>query len=305
MSDKAKSEIKKSKRIASKYTKQAAKIIQPKQPETVDNLELALLVSLRSPDPHRILGAHSTSKGIVIRAFRPEAEKVDVIVGRKRGQSLEKIHPAGLFEVVLPRLTSIPEYRLQVHESGRASSFRDPYSFLPTLGDLDLHLFAEGRHEAIYEKLGSHVHNAGKDLGVSFAVWAPHAEGVSVVGSFNNWRAAPHQMRKLAGSGIWELFIPDLAPGSLYKYEIRAPGYPPFLKSDPYAFYMEVPPNTSSIVYQPTYKFRDQKWLKQREGREHYKLPLSIYELHFGSWRRFLEEDNRPFQYREMAPVLA
>ena len=271
----------------------------------IDDHEIGLLVSLRHPDPHRILGAHPTANGIVIRAFRPGADKVEAIVGRKRGQVLEKIHPAGLFEVVLPDLTSIPEYRLQIHEGGGIISFRDPYSFLPTLGDLDLHLFAEGRHEAIYEKLGSHMRKVGQDTGVSFAVWAPHADGVSVVGSFNNWSAAPHQMRKLGGSGVWEVFIPDLGPGNLYKYEIRAPGYPPFLKSDPYAFYMEVPPSTSSIVYQPTYKFRDQKWLTQRDKREHYRLPLSIYELHLGSWRRFLEEDNRPFQYREMAPVLA
>ncbi len=305
MSNEAKPVNKKSKRSAPKSSKQAAQISQPEQPEAIDNVEIGLLVSQRQADPHRILGAHLTANGIVIRAFRPEATKVKVIVNRKRGLDLEKIHPAGLFEVVLPGLTSIPEYRLQVHEGGRVIAFRDPYSFLPTLGDLDLHLFAEGRHEAIYEKLGSHVLKIGKDTGVSFAVWAPHAEGVSVVGSFNNWRAAPHQMRRLGGSGVWELFIPELAPGSLYKYEIRAPGLPPFLKSDPYAFYMEVPPNTSSIVYQPTYRFRDQKWLLQRESREHFRLPLSIYELHFGSWRRFLEDDNRPFQYREMAPVLA
>ena len=272
---------------------------------TVDTSEIRLLVGLRHPDPHRILGAHPTAAGVVIRAFRPGANKVEVIVGRKPGQALEKIHPAGLFEILLPDLTTVPEYRLQVYENDRVTSFRDPYSFLPTLGDLDLHLFAEGRHEAIYEKLGSHVHKVGKDTGVSFAVWAPQAAGVSVVGSFNDWKAAPHQMRRLGGSGVWELFIPHLAPGCLYKYEIRAPGLPVFLKSDPYAFYMEVPPNTSSIVYRPAYKFRDQKWLQQRENREHYRRPLSIYEVHFGSWRRFLEDDDRPFQYREMAPLLA
>ena len=275
------------------------------QPESVDTHELRLLVSQRHADPHRILGAHPTPQGIIIRAFRPEAESVAVLVGRKRPQALQKIHPSGLFELLLPGLTTVPEYRLQVHEAGRIQSFRDPYSFLPTLGDLDLHLFAEGRHEAIYDKLGSHVQKFGKDTGVSFAVWAPQAEGVSVVGTFNDWKAAPHQMRRLGGSGVWELFIPNLVPGTLYKYEIHAPGCPPFLKSDPYAFYMEVPPDTSSIVYQPKYKFRDQKWLEKRSRREHYREPLSIYEVHFGSWRRLLEENNRPFQYREMAPLLA
>ena len=305
MSNKAKLSTKKGKGGPAKSSKRPAKAPQPTQREAVDSVEIGLLAALRHPDPHRILGAHPTSAGIVIRAFRPEAEKVAVVVGQKRAQNLERIHPAGLFEILLPSLTTIPAYSLQVHERGRVSSFRDPYSFLPTLGDLDLHLFAEGRHEAIYDKLGSHVHKIGKDTGVSFAVWAPQAEGVSVVGSFNDWKAAPHQMRRLGGAGVWELFIPNLAPGTLYKYEIRAPGYPAFLKSDPYAFYMEVPPNTSSIVYQPAYKFRDQKWLSQRQNREHYRQPLSIYEVHFGSWRRFPEEDNRPFQYREMAPLLA
>src|SRR5688500_19997744 len=184
MSDKAKSVNKKSKRSASN-AKRAAKPSSPKQAEVVDSLDIGLLISLRHPDPHHILGAHPTPDGIVIRSFRPEADKVEVIVGRKRGQDLERIHPAGLFEGVLPGLTSIPEYRLKVHEGDRVISYRDPYSFLPTLGDLDLHLFAEGRQIAIHAKLGSHLHKMGKDKGVSFAVWAPHAEGVSVVGSFN------------------------------------------------------------------------------------------------------------------------
>ncbi|MGI8733868.1 MAG: 1,4-alpha-glucan branching protein GlgB [Pyrinomonadaceae bacterium] len=277
---------------------------QPKS-DSIDGTEIHRLVSLRHSNPHQILGACPTPEGIVIRAFRPEAEQVEVLIGSKRPRSLVKIHPAGLFEILIPRLEEIPDYRLQIKEAGRSEVFRDPYSFLPTLGDLDLHLFAEGRHEAIYEKLGSHVRKIGKVNGVSFAVWAPHAEGVSVVGTFNGWRGSTHQMRMLGGSGVWELFIPGLEAGALYKYEIRTSGDPSFLKADPYAFYMEVPPNTSSIVYQPAYKFRDQKWLKQRQNLEHYRRPLSIYEVHFGSWRRVLEEDDRPFRYRELAPILA
>lgn len=298
-SEKTPPAAKSGKRAGSKKTRQQT--LEP----TIDAAEINLLVALKHPDPHRILGAHSTPDGIVIRAFRPEAEQVEVLVGRKPPQSLTKIHPGGLFEVLLPGLKKIPDYRLQVRQHGSTTALRDPYSFLPTLGDLDLHLFAEGRHEAIHEKLGSHVRKMGKVSGVSFAVWAPNAEGVSVVGSFNSWRGATHQMRMLGGSGVWELFIPELEPGALYKYEIRARGYPAFLKADPYAFYMEVPPNTSSIVFQPAYKFRDQKWLQQRKDQEHYRQPLSIYEVHFGSWRRLLEENNRPFQYREMAPLLA
>jgi 1,4-alpha-glucan branching enzyme len=207
-------------------------------------------------------------------------------------------------------------------------------SIPPTLGELDLHLFGEGRHEIIYEKLGAHPITHEGVEGVSFAVWAPAAERVSVVGNFNDWDGQPHPMRRLGDSGVWETFIPKLRAGELYKYEIKAPGLPVFLKADPYASYAEIPPATSSIVYESKYRFRDARWLKKRAGREHFRQPLSIYELHFGSWRRKVgqafvpvpeklgehsqkrdrleslsyqntEEENRPFTYREMAEPLA
>ncbi len=173
------------------------------------------------------------------------------------------------------------------------------------LGDIDLHLFGEGRHEEIYKKLGAHVTTVARKKGVAFAVWAPQATGVSVVGDFNSWDGRRHQMQMLGSSGVWELFIPGLTVGSLYKFEIRAPHSPPFFKADPYAQYTEVPPDTSSVVYSSKYKFRDAKWIKSRTGREHYRQPLSIYEVHFGSWRRNIEDENRPFTYREMAEPLA
>jgi 1,4-alpha-glucan branching enzyme len=173
------------------------------------------------------------------------------------------------------------------------------------LGELDLHLFGEGRHEQIYQKLGAHAINHEGINGVSFAVWAPAAEQVSLVGNFNAWDGTQHPMRRLGSSGIWELFIPNLAQGELYKYQIKAPGLPAFLKADPYSSYAEEPPDTSSIVYESKYRFRDSRWLKKRAGREHFRKPLSIYELHFGSWRRRVEEENRPFGYREMAEPLA
>ncbi|HEV7474860.1 MAG TPA: 1,4-alpha-glucan branching protein GlgB [Pyrinomonadaceae bacterium] len=203
-----------------------------------------------------------------------------------------------------------------------------------TLGELDLHLFGEGRHELIYEKLGAHPSIHEGEKGVSFAVWAPAADRVSVVGNFNVWDGADHPMRRVGNSGIWKTFIPKLQSGELYKYEIKAPGLPKFLKADPYASYAEIPPDTSSVVYESSYQFRDSKWIKQRAGREHFRQPLSIYEVHFGSWRRkvgpaFLpvpdpledpsnqtkkkdrleslsnSEQNRPFSYREMAGALA
>ena len=175
----------------------------------------------------------------------------------------------------------------------------------PTVGELDLYFFGEGKHEEIYQKLGAHVTKLGSTSGVAFAVWAPQAASVSVVGDFNGWNGSAHQMRTLGNSGVWELFIPNLTGGMLYKFEIHTHTGHTILKADPYAQYTEVPPNTSSIVYESKYKFRDAKWLKARAGSEHWRRPLSIYEVHFGSWRRRIEEENRPFSYREMAEPLA
>jgi 1,4-alpha-glucan branching enzyme len=174
----------------------------------------------------------------------------------------------------------------------------------PTLGELDLHLFGEGKHERIYEKLGAHVVNHEGASGVAFAVWAPNAKSVSVVGNFNEWKGEKHQMHRLSGSGVWELFIPGLREGELYKYEIRS-GRQTFLKADPYASMMEVPPNTSSIVFKSKYKFRDRSWLTRRKKRQAWREPLAIYEVHLGSWRRNIEDGNRPLTYREAAPLLA
>jgi 1,4-alpha-glucan branching enzyme len=178
-------------------------------------------------------------------------------------------------------------------------------SMSPTIGELDLHLFGEGKHEEIYQKLGAHVAKVGRTPGVNFAVWAPQAASVGVAGDFNGWNGHAHQMQPLGNSGVWQLFVPKLTPGTLYKFEIRTPNGQKILKADPYAQHAEAPPNTSSIVYDSNYKFRDPKWIKSRAQKEHWRLPLSIYEVHFGSWRRNLEEENRPFNYREMAEPLA
>lgn len=174
----------------------------------------------------------------------------------------------------------------------------------PTLGDIDLHLFGEGKHERIYEKLGAHCRTHEGKRGVSFAVWAPAADQVSVVGTFNDWDARKHPMRRLGSSGVWETFIPALRGGELYKFAITTAGAQVF-KADPYALMMEVPPNTSSIVYQSKYKFGDRMWIKNRAKRHAWRESLSIYEIHLGSWRRVTEEENRPLTYREMAPLLA
>ena len=171
-----------------------------------------------------------------------------------------------------------------------AQTSAKPHSYSPTLGDIDLHLFAEGRHERIYEKLGAHLLTLDTVEGVTFAVWAPNAERVTVVGTFNDWDGTKHPMRLLGGSGVWELFIPGLKAGELYKYEIKSQLAPRFLKADPYAAFAEVPPNTSSVVYESKYRFRDSAWVKKRANVEYFRRPMSIYELHFGSWRRVVDE---------------
>ena len=157
-------------------------------------------------------------------------------------------------------------------QSKTSSSANAPANFSPTLGELDLHLFGEGKHERIYDKLGAHLITHEGKRGVAFAVWAPNAKNVSVVGNFNEWNGTKHQMRWLGSSGVWELFIPGLREGELYKYEIRA-GRQTFLKADPYASMMEVPPNTSSIVFKSKYKFRDRGWLTQRKKRQSWRDP--------------------------------
>src|SRR5712664_1041696 len=179
-----------------------------------------------------------------------------------------------------------------------------PDEFAPTLGELDLHLFGEGKHERIYEKLGAHLITHEGQHGVAFAVWTPNAKSIAVVGNFNEWNGAKHQMRLLGSSGVWELFVPALGAGELYKYEIKH-GRSKFLKADPYAFMMQVPPETSSITFKSSYKFQDRAWMTRRKKRRAWREPLSIYEVHLGSWRRITEEKNRPLTYREIAPLLA
>jgi 1,4-alpha-glucan branching enzyme len=272
----------------------------------VSRVELERLLALNSPDPHSVLGAHPTPHGVILRAFRPEAERVEVLPEGESPREMSRMHPAGFFELLFEDRAELFPYQLRVHyHGGNVFTHRDPYAFLPALDSLDEHLFGEGRHWRLYEKLGAHVHDMGGTGGVSFAVWAPSADGVSVVGDFNNWDGRLHQMRRLGVSGIWELFIPDLSSGALYKYEIHRRGGLAFLKADPYALYTEVPPATSSIVFAPSYQFTDHEWMERRASEDHLRRPLSIYEVHLGSWRRIVEQGNRSLTYRETAPALA
>ena len=263
------------------------------------------LVEGRLADPHSLLGAHSQNGAVVVRAFRPEAESVKVRVEGAEPVELERAHPAGLFEGTLDGAELPLRYRLEVsYPEGATLVVDDPYAFPPTLGELDLHLASEGRHERIYERLGAHVREVDGVVGTSFAVWAPSARSVSVVGDFNLWDGRLHPMRSLGASGIWELFVPGLADGDHYKYEVRTQAGEVKLKTDPLAFATEVPPKNASIVYRSTHDWGDQQWLEQRRDADALVAPVSIYEVHLGSWRRHVR-DNSPLGYHELADELA
>jgi 1,4-alpha-glucan branching enzyme len=276
----------------------------------VDSLSPALraLVEARTGDPFALLGPHRLGDATVIRTLQPAARSVDVrLMATGDLRPMQKIDPAGLYEVRLQSNTpneGVPDYRLHVAFPGdHTVDIDDPYRYGPVLTNFDLHLFGEGTHRRIYEKLGSHRITVGSTVGVHFAVWAPNAERVSVIGDFNGWDGRVHPMRALVPSGVWEIFIPDLPDGQKYKFEIRARRGPILKKSDPYAVAFEVPPQSASVVRDISgYLWRDERWMESRPDRNRwFDRPMAIYEAHLGSWARVPEEGNRFLTYRELA----
>jgi 1,4-alpha-glucan branching enzyme len=257
-------------------------------------------------DPHAVLGAHPQDGGVVVRAFRPDASSVVVKPEGADPVELREAEPPGLFEGVLEGVSAPLRYELEVsYPDGNTFTLRDPYAFLPTVGELDLHLAGEGRHERLYEKLGAQVREIDGVVGTSFAVWAPNARSVSVVGDFNLWDGRLHPMRSLGSSGVWELFVPDVGPGQRYKYEIRTQDGELRLKADPVAFAAERPPQTASVIHRSDYDWRDEEWLERRRRSQPLREPVSIYEVHLPSWRLNPLEHNRPLRYLELAEELA
>ncbi len=249
--------------------------------------------------------------GVAARAFISGAsgcEVVDLDTQPPKSYVMTRIAPEGLFEVFIPKRSDVFRYQLRAtYPNGELRQFFDPYCFLPTVSDQDLYLFNEGNEHRIYHKLGSHVRDLGGVPGVSFAVWAPSAARVSVVGNFNRWDGRYHPMRSLGASGVWELFIPGLAEGELYKFEIRDQLGNIHLKTDPYGTYFEPAPNNAAIVYN-TRKFQwtDDAWLnRRRDQAATLDRPMSIYEVHLGSWKRMPEDAGRPLTYRELGQQLA
>ena len=267
--------------------------------------DLKRLLALRHSDPHSILGAHLITAGVVVRTYRPGAEKAMLIQDGHEPREMVERPEKGIFEIVVAGRRETFPYQLRVfYPGGRVFTLRSSYSFLPTLGELDLYLFREQKHERAYEKLGAHVREIEGVAGVAYAVWAPNASGVSVVGDFNGWDGRLNMMRMLGGSGIWESFVPDIKPGTRYKYEIRTADGALLLKTDPYATEMEIPPGTASVVFNSQHTYYDGAWLEARGNHDPLRQPLSIYEVHLGSWRRVPEQGNRSLTYREMAHQL-
>jgi 1,4-alpha-glucan branching enzyme len=277
---------------------------------TIAPTELESLVRREHSNPHAVLGAHPDADGVVIRALRPGASSIMASVEGGDGATveLEQIHPGGVFEGVLEGGELPLRYRLEV-DYGDAGPFTidDPYSFLPTLGELDLYLIGEGRHEEIYQKLGSHPMEVAGVEGTAFAVWAPSARAVSVVGDFNSWDGRLHALRSLGSSGVWELFLPEVRPGARYKYEILGADGELVLKADPYAQEAEIPPKTASVVFHSRHRWspEDGEWLSRRATSQALGDPVSIYEVHLGSWRLNTLEGNRSLLYPELADELA
>ena len=252
--------------------------------DPVSHAEIDAILAGQHHDPHSVLGAHPAPDGTVIRALRPLATSVAAVLPGGARHPMSHLHE-GVFSVTVPVPHEVAGgYRLAVsYASGPEVIVDDPYRHLPTLGELDLHLIAEGRHEQLWRALGARVlANLG---GTSFAVWAPNAAGVRVIGDFNHWDGRAHPMRSLGGSGVWELFIPDVRPGARYKYEIRGRDGSWHRKADPMATCTERPPATASVVYESGYRWNDDAWMTARAQREPLREPMSVYEVHLGSWR--------------------
>ena len=282
---------------------------EPRNSGLTDPADVAALVASDHRDPFGVLGPHPAGDGTVLRCFRPDAvavEAVDPDSGTVLGR-LERCHPDGVFHGRIDRPYPL-RYRLRIDygPAGGIWEIEDPYRFPSSFGELDLHLLGEGTHLELYSRLGAHPRTLEGVDGTVFAVWAPNARRVAVVGDFNSWDGRLHPMRLHPGIGVWEIFLPGVGPGAAYKFEIRGPGGDLLpLKTDPFAFRAEHPPKTASIVHGlPDYGWDDAEWLARRAAAQRRDAPISIYEVHAGSWRRVPEDGGRPLSWRELGDQL-
>jgi 1,4-alpha-glucan branching enzyme len=267
--------------------------------DLIDWRDLKRLADGTHHNPHSVLGAHPHPDGTLIATLRPHADGVRALIG---GVEYPLSHiDIGVFAAIVP-ITDLVDYRLVVdYPGGHQLTTAEGYRFLPTLGEVDLHLFNEGRHERLWEILGAHRRSYttpdGEVAGTSFAVWAPNARGVTVIGDFDGWGGHSAPMRALGSSGVWELFLPDVADGTLYKYRVHGGDGRTVDHADPMAFATEHPPATASVVTTSGYRWNDAEWLRERAQSRPWAAPVSMYEVHLGSWRPGLN-------YRELATQL-
>jgi 1,4-alpha-glucan branching enzyme len=257
-------------------------------------------------DPFSVLGPHKVGDDVEIRVFRPDARAIEVVLDREPDKpiAVERSDEEGFFCATVPSAERDVPYHLRIVKLGGSEELtRDAYQYGPIMGDVDLHLFSEGKHWKIYEKLGAHLRTIGDATGVYFAVWAPNAHRVSVVGDFNDWDGRVNPMRKLVSAGVWELFLPGIKQGTHYKFEIRTQTDAVMLKSDPFAFFNQHGKSTASLVYDlERYTWSDADWIEARQKKNWPQSPISIYEVHVGSWRR--KEGNQQLTYLELANTL-
>ena len=271
--------------------------------------ELESLTQAKHRSPHQLLGMHplGDGSGVVVRAFLPNAAAVEIAPTHEKKKpqiKLERLDDSGLYEGVSIGAQHVYAYDLVITDyQGHVRRTRDAYSFLPTLGATDLHLFGQGDERRIYEKLGAQLRVIDGVPGTSFAVWAPNAQRVSVVGEFNSWDGRYHALRLLGASGVWEIFIPGVGEGALYKYEIKDAHGSVSLKTDPYGFFFEPAPKNASIVWDNRkFKWTDADWMKQRGQQDPLRARMSIYEIHLGSWMK--KSATESLSYRDIAAPL-
>ncbi len=274
--------------------------------------KLGPLLSGHHENPFELLGPHPIMAGgrkaLAVRAFLPDVAQAWVVDrGQGPGQPMQCIHPAGVYEAICPAIDEVSNHRYLLRvadQRGAERTMHDPYAFPPLLTEFDLHLLGEGTHWSSYQKLGAQLRIVDGVDGVNFAVWAPNATGVSIVGEFNQWDPRRHAMRKHIPSGIWELFVPGLIVGTLYKYHIRHHDQV-LEKSDPYGFAAELPPRTASKVADlDRHRWQDSQWLATRAKHNALDAPMSIYEVHLGSWKRPGDDPSRWLGYRDLAHQL-
>jgi len=260
--------------------------------------ELDALAAGTHRDPHRVLGVHRVGGQVVVRTWRPGASSATL-----EGRPMRRIHDAGVFEVLIDDERP-PGYRVTfAWDGGGRHTVVDPWSFWPTLGDLDIHLIGEGRHDRLWTVLGAHPRAHLGTEGTAFAVWAPAAQAVRVVGDWNGWDGRVHPMRTLGASGVWEIFVPEAAPGHRYKFEVVGADGDTRLRADPLAQATELPPATASVIFRSGHEWKDDGWMAQRAESRPWDDRVSVYEVHLGSWMR--HPDGRSLDYHELAEKLA